>query len=135
MNIKVSIVKLAIKLTPNKLIVWTANIILKDIAKLTEFNFDLEPRVLHLKIHLAGELEAIEVDLLDFKIVASDDTYHFFMAAAQSNRLWLTNILSRITQKNWKVPVVSQTEPYMKFIAELLELQEDGNADIKRINK
>ena len=52
MNIKVSIVKLAIKLTPNKLIVWTANIILKDIAKLTEFNFDLEPRILHLKIHL-----------------------------------------------------------------------------------
>ncbi|WP_367025904.1 hypothetical protein ABZN20_16000 [Methylococcus sp. ANG] len=44
MSYKASLVKLAIKWTPKFLVLWVANIILKGIAELTYFAFDIDTR-------------------------------------------------------------------------------------------
>ncbi|AEF99286.1 hypothetical protein Metme_0848 [Methylomonas methanica MC09] len=55
MSIKSALLKIVIKLTPNILIIWVSNIILKGIAELTEFNFDIDARKLHVQTRLYGE--------------------------------------------------------------------------------
>ena len=80
---------MAIKLTPNIMIIWVANIILKGIAELTDFNFDLETRKAYVQIQLVGESETIEVWLEDFAIVSNEGSYQLIIQQAQSNRIWL----------------------------------------------
>lgn len=130
MSFKLSAAKTVIKWTPKKLISWVANIILKDIAELTGFSFDLEARKSYLQIQLAGESETIEVWLEGFAINMDEDSYKLIIEYAKSNRIWLNNILSRIVGKEWKIPVTSQITPQIKFIAELLKVerltQEEG---------
>jgi len=120
MNFKISLTKAVIKWTPNKLVSWVANIVLKDIAKLQDFSFDLDTRKLYVQMQLAGEPEVIEVWVDGFAIISNDDTYKLVVETAKSNRIWLNNILSRIIAKQWKIPVVPKIEPYIKFMAELL---------------
>ena len=60
MSFKLSLAKAAIKWTPKKLISWIANIILKDIAEITELSFDLDARTSYVQIQLVGESETID---------------------------------------------------------------------------
>ena len=121
MSIKTKIIKLAIKMTPDVLVIWVANLVMKGIAKLIEFNFDLEQRRLHVKTQLYGEADTIEVWVEDFMIVSDGEKYEFLIVQAHSDRPWLTNILSRIVGKAWKIPHIPQLAPYMPLAAELLE--------------
>jgi hypothetical protein len=121
MSFSSSVIKLAIKLTPNILISWVANIILRGIAELTDFSFDLEERKAYMQIQLVGESETIEVWLEGFAIISDDQSYNLIIQRAQSNRLWLDNLLSRITGKTWKIPVPAQMEPQVALIAELFK--------------
>lgn len=121
MSLKTSIVKLAIKLTPRKLISWVANIVLKDIAELTSLSFDLETRTAYIQIQLVGESETIEVWVDGFAIIPDQGSYKFIIEKANSNRLWLDNIFSRIVRKTWKIPNTPQMAPHIEFIAELLK--------------
>jgi hypothetical protein len=121
MSFTSSVIKLAIKLTPNILISWVANIILRGIAELTDFSFDLEERKAYMQIQLVGESETIEVWLEGFAIISDDQSYNLIIQRAQSNRLWLDNLLSRITGKTWKIPVPAQMEPQVALIAELFK--------------
>jgi len=123
MSFKTSLIKIAIKLTPNMMIIWVANIILKDIAELKDFNFDLDARTAYVQIQLLGEAEAIDVWLEDFAIVSDGESYQFIIQQAQSNRLWLSNLLSRIVGKAWKIPVIPQLAAHLELIAELFKTE------------
>ena len=121
MSFKSKLTKTVIKYTPNKLIIWVANIILKDIAELTNFNFDLEERKAYTQIQLVGESETIDVWLEGFAIITEKGAYKFIIEQANSNRLWLDNLLSRIVRKKWKIPVTPLMASQMEFFAELLK--------------
>ncbi len=123
MSFKVKLVKIAIKLTPTKLILWVANIILKDIAELTGFSFDLDARTAYVQIQLVGESETIEVWLENFAIVNEQQSYYLIIHQAKSNRIWLGNLLSRIVEKQWKIPVTPQMTSYVEFAAELFKAE------------
>jgi hypothetical protein len=42
---------------------------------------------------------------------------------AQSNRLWLDNLLSRVVGKAWKIPVPAQMMPHIERVAELFKAE------------
>ena len=123
MNFKLSLAKTAIKWTPKKLISWVANIILKDIAEVTELSFDLDARTSYVQIQLVGESETIDVWLEDFAIISDDDSYRLVIKQARSNRIWLGNILSRVIKKEWDIPVPSQMASQFEFVAELFKAE------------
>jgi hypothetical protein len=129
MSFKTSIIKMAIKLTPNILIVWVANIILKGIAELTDFSFNLETRKVYVQIQLLGESETIEVWLDDFAIVSDGESHEFIIPHAKSNRLWLNNLLARIVGKAWKIPVTPQLAPHIELISELFKAESPKQED------
>jgi len=123
MSFKSNIIKIAIKWTPNSLVMWVANIILKGIAELKDFNFDLDARKAYVQIHLLGEAEAIEVWLDGFAVINDQDSYKVLVQQAQSNRLWLSNVLSRIVGKEWKIPVPAQMAAHVQLLAELFKAE------------
>ncbi|TXL01230.1 hypothetical protein BMR02_04045 [Methylococcaceae bacterium HT1] len=129
MSFKLKLVKLAIKWIPKKLIVWVSNIVLKDIAELTGFSFDLDTRKFYVQIQLVGESETIDVWVEDFAIITAGNSYKFIIREARSNRVWLGNILSRITGKEWEIPVIPPIEPHIEFIAELLKEENPKTVD------
>ena len=73
MSFKSSLIKMAIKCTPDIMIIWVANIVLKGIAELTDFNFDIDTRTIYVQTTLYGEAEAIEVWLEDFAVISERD--------------------------------------------------------------
>ena len=111
------------------MIIWVANIILKGIAELTDFSFDLEARKIYVQIQLLGESETIEVWLEDFAIVSDEGSYQLIIQQAQSNRLWLNNLLSRIIGKAWKIPVIPQLTAHLELIAELFKAESPEQED------
>jgi hypothetical protein len=121
MSIKSGLIKVAIKWTPKMLILWVANIILKGVAELTDFSFDLEARKAYIQIQLAGESETIEVWLEGFAIISDEESYKLFIEQAHSNRLWLENLLSRIVGKFWKIPVTAQMTSQIELLSELFK--------------
>ena len=123
MSLKANLAKIAIKLTPNILIKLVANLILKDIAKLTGFNFDIDTREVFVQVQLVGESETIDVWMEDFSIITNEGSYKFIIQQANSNRVWLDNILSRIVKKEWLIPIPSAMNSQFEFIAELLEAE------------
>ncbi|MFA5920647.1 MAG: hypothetical protein WC856_05085 [Methylococcaceae bacterium] len=130
MSFKSSLIKIAIKWTPNSLILWVANIMLKGIAELTDFSFDLEARKAYIQIQLVGESETIEVWLEGFAIISDEESYKLIIQQAQSNRLWLDNLLSRIVGKAWKIPVAAQMTSQIELITELLKAESPEQEDI-----
>ena len=120
---------MAIKLTPNMMIVWVANIILKGIAELTDFSFDLEARKVYVQIQLLGESETIEVWLEDFAVVSDGESREFIIHQAKSNRLWLNNLLARIVGKAWKIPVIPQLTSHIELISELFKAESPEQED------
>lgn len=120
MSLKSILIKIAIKLTPTIFIIWVSNLILKGIARLLEFEFDLENRKFHVKTQLYGEIDTIDVWVEDFMINTNGTSYELLILKANSDRLWLTNILALIVGKSWKIPVIPELVPHMTLIAELL---------------
>jgi hypothetical protein len=121
MSFKTSLIKMAIKWTPNMMIIWVANLMLKGIAELTDFSFDLEARKAYVQTTLFGETETIEVWLDGFAVVSDEESYKFIIQQAQSNRPWLNNLLARIVGKAWKIPVIPQLAAHIELISELLK--------------
>lgn len=77
MSLKSILVKIAIKLTPNILVIWVSNLILKGIARLLEFEFDLDNRKFHIKTQLHGETDTIDVWVEDFMINTTEGLMSF----------------------------------------------------------
>ncbi len=112
---------MVIKLTPNILIIWVSNIILKGIAELTEFSFDLDARKVYVQTRPYGEEETIEVSLEDFAIFSDGESYRFIIHHAKSDRPWLNNLLSRIIGKAWKIPAIPQLTAQLELLTELFK--------------
>lgn len=110
---------MAIKYTPSKLIIWVANKVLKDIAELTAFNFDVEKREIVVNTKLYGEESSIDVLVQDFAIYHDGESYQFIIYHATTNKPWLNTIFSHIIGKAWKVPVPPQFTKQFDLIAEL----------------
>ncbi|PPD50464.1 MAG: hypothetical protein CTY16_01540 [Methylobacter sp.] len=123
MSYKSRLIKMAIKLTPNKMVVWVANIVLKGVAELTDFNFDIDTRKVYVQTLLCGESEPIEVWVDGFAIERDGESYTFIIQQAQSNKLWLGNLLSRVVGKAWKIPVIPQLAPHIGLIAEVFKAE------------
>jgi hypothetical protein len=121
MSVKTRVVKTAIKMTPNKIVIWVANIILKGIAKLSEFKFDLDSRTAYVQVTLYGESEPIDVWLDGFAVLTEEDAYYLVIQQAKSNRPWMDNLLARITGKAWKIPVIPKYKKHLEFLAELFK--------------
>jgi hypothetical protein len=121
MSFKSSLLKLAIKSTPDFLIVLVANLVLKGIAKLTAFSFDIDLRVAQLEILLYGEEQAIEVWVDGFGITTDGTAHYFIIKKAQSNKPWLTNILAHIVGRQWKIPVIPKFAAQMAIVFDVLK--------------
>ncbi|MGZ5007001.1 MAG: hypothetical protein ACXWFI_03970 [Methylobacter sp.] len=100
-----------------------ANIILKDIAELTDFNFDLDTRKAYVQVQLLGESETIEVWLENFAVINDEGSYKVIVEQARSNRLWLNNLLSRIAGKAWKIPPMPQFAAQLELVSELFKAE------------
>jgi hypothetical protein len=98
-----------------------SNIILKGIAELSEFNFDLDARRLYVKTRLYGEQETIEVCLEDFAVFKDGESYRFIIHQAKSDRPWMNNLLSRIIGKAWKIPAMPQFSTQLEILTELFK--------------
>ena len=123
MSFKSTLVKLAIKITPNFLVIWVANFILKGIAELSEFNFDIDARTAYVQGTLYGETEPIDIWVHDFGILTEGDSHYLTIHHAQSNKLWLNNLLSRIAGKTWKIPAIPQFQEEIELVSEVLETE------------
>jgi hypothetical protein len=126
MSIKSSLIKIVIKLTPNILIIWLANIILKGIAELLAFNFDVDSRKLYVQTRLYGEEGTIEVELNDFAVFHDGESYRFMIHHARSDRPWLNNLLARLIGKAWKIPELPPFQAQLELIAELFKAKPAG---------
>ena len=130
MGLKSYLIKIAIKMTPNIVVLLVANIILKGIAKLSDFTFDLDSRSAYVRVTLYGEEEPIEVSVDGFAIVSDgEDSHHLIIQQAKSNRLWLNNIFSRIVGKAWKIPDQPQHRDQIELVAELFKDESPENKD------
>lgn len=131
MSFKSSLIKIIIKLTPNALIIWAANFVLKGIAELTEFNFDLDARKVYVQTRLYGEEQTIEVCLEDFAVFNDGESYRFIIHHARSDRPWLNNLLARVLGKAWKIPELPHLTAQLELIAELFKAKAPalGTAD------
>lgn len=121
MSVKSTLIKMAIKLTPNRLIIWVANRILKGIAELTKFRFDLDARQLYVQTRLHGEQDTIEVCLEGFGVFNDGRSYRFIIPRATSNRPWLNNLLSCIAGRAWQIPATPSITAQLELAAELFK--------------
>lgn len=121
MSIRSSLIKIFIKLTPNVLIIWVANIVLKGVAELLAFDFDVDARKLYVQIRLYGEENAIEVAMDDFAVFNDGNSYRFIIHHARSDRPWLNNLLSRVIGKAWKIPALPLFTAQLELLAELFK--------------
>ena len=123
MSFKTSLVKIAIKLTPDIVVIWVANIILKGIAELSDFIFDLDTRTAYVQLTLIGDVEPIEISLDGFAIVNDGKSHQLFIHKAQANRPWLNNLLFRVVGKAWKIPEIPQYKAQIELMAELFSAE------------
>lgn len=114
---------MAINWTPKMMVLWVANIILKGIAELTDFDLDLDARKAYVQTTLYGEAETIEVWLDGFAVVSDGESNKFILQQAQSNKPWLNNIFAHIVGKAWKIPEIPQFKAYIELVAELLKAE------------
>ncbi len=129
MSYKTSLLKMAIKLTPSIMVIWVANIVLKGIAELTEFSFDIEARKIYVQTKLYGEVDTIEVLMDGFGILGDENAYQFIIQHAESNKLWLNNILAHFVGKAWKIPALPQYAAYINLVAELFKIESPEQKD------
>lgn len=120
MSFQARMIRTALKLTPHGLVCWVANRALKGIATLKSFDLDLDARRFHVQTHLAGEPEPIEVRVEGFALLRDGAECRFIVERASSNRLWLNNLLAKVTGKAWKIPVPEGQAARVALAAELL---------------
>lgn len=130
MSFKTSLVKTAIKITPNKIVIWVANYILKGIAELSDFIFDFDTRTAYVQVTLYGETEPIDVWLDGFAIVSDGDSHALIIQEAKSNKPWLNNLLLRVIGKGWKIPAIPKYKRHIDFVAELFKPEDSGQESI-----
>jgi hypothetical protein len=123
MSFTTGLIKTAINLTPKMVIIWVANMVLKGIANVSDFELDLDARKVYVQTTLNGETEAIEVWVEGFAIVNDENSKKFILQQAKSNKLWLNNIFAHITGKAWKIPELPQYKAYIDLVAELLKAE------------
>ncbi len=124
MGFKAWLIKMVINMTPNFIVKTAANLILKDIAELSDFVFDLDNRSAYVNILLAGEDEPIEISVDGFGIEGKQEaTYQFIIEQAHSNKLWMNNLLSRVVGKAWDIPDQPQYQEQMELVAEILKME------------
>lgn len=121
MSFKSSLVKIVIKLTPNALIIWVANKILKGVAELQAFNFDIDARKIYAQTLLYGEEIPIELSLEDFAVFNDGEGYRFIIHHASSNKPWLNNLLARVIGKGWKIPSLPHFSAQLELVAEVFK--------------
>lgn len=121
MSLKSRLIRTAIRLTPNLLIVWAANWVLKGIAELAEFKFDLDARTVYVKTRLYGEEGSLELSLEDFAVFHDGESYRFIIHHARSDRPWLHNLLAKFIGKAWKIPAIPQLSAQLALIAEVFQ--------------
>ncbi|MCQ8180979.1 hypothetical protein NP603_07660 [Methylomonas sp. SURF-1] len=119
MSLAANLIRFAIKITPNSLIVWVANHVMKGIAELTQFNFDLESRKVYVQSRLYGEDFTIDVVLEDFAVFNDGESYRFILHHAHSDRPWLQNILAKFVGKAWKIPALPGFSKPLELMAEV----------------
>jgi len=119
MSLAANLIRFAIKITPNSLIVWVANHVMKGIAELTQFNFDLESRKVYVQSRLYGEDFTIDVVLEDFAVFNDGESYRFVLHHAHSDRPWLQNILAKFVGKAWKIPALPGFSKPLELMAEV----------------
>lgn len=119
MTLKARILSTAIQLTPSWIIRLIANLVLKDIAQLKFFHFDLPMRKVYLELQLEGEADSIEVWAEDFYMLMESGQLTVVLGQARSNRLWLTNLFGHVTGRSWKLPVPLQYAAYVELVAEV----------------
>lgn len=129
MSFKTGLIKMAVKWTPKRMVLWVANMKLKGIAELIDFSFDIDARTAYVQTQLFGEAETIEVWLDDFAVIKDEESYHLIVQQAQSNRPWLNNLLSLIVGKAWKIPVLPQLAAQMELISELFKAESPEQED------
>jgi hypothetical protein len=123
MSVRSYLIKTAIKMTPSALIIWVANYVLKGIAELTAFDFDVEQRKLYVQTQLYGEEGTIEVVMEDFALFHDGESYRFILYHASSDRPWLNNILAKIIGKAWPIPALPQLDVPLQWVAELFQVK------------
>ena len=123
MSYKTSLIKMAINLAPKSIILWVANIVLKGIARLIAFDFNLDARTVYVQVQLYGETESIEVWVEDFAVFKQELGYCFVVHKAHANKLWLTNVFAKVTGKYMPLPEIPKLSPYMGLVAELFPAQ------------
>ena len=121
MSLKASLIRTAINMTPEWIVRWVTNFVLKEIAELKFFHFDLDSRKLYVEVQLVGESETIQVWVENFYVTTERAVSTVVIEQARSNRLWLTNILGRIVGRAWKVPVPDRFSAYADLLTELLQ--------------
>jgi hypothetical protein len=125
MSYKTRLIKLAIKWTPKKMVMWVANKILKDIAELKDFEFDIDTREAYVQTQLFGETDTIDVWLEGFAIIHEEGSYKFIMEQVTSNRPWLANAMAHVTGRAWPIPVIPQLAPHMPLFVELFQAEKN----------
>ena len=133
MSFKSGIVKMAIKCTPNGMVMWVANMILKEIAVMSDFSLDLDARKAYVQVTLVGEPDPIEVWLDGFAVIDDTTDKRFILQQAQSNKPWLNAIMAKIVGKPWKIPAIPQLAPYMDLVAELLKAENPVQEEIESL--
>lgn len=129
MSYKSGLIKMAIKWTPKMMVIWVANMQLKGIAELIDFNFDLDLRTAYVHTRLYGEQETIEVWMDDFAIDSEGDSHYLIIQKGQSNKPWLNNLLALIIGKAWKIPVIPELKAYIDLLSELLEVEKSNQSE------
>lgn len=122
MSVTSCVIKAAIKWTPKVFVLWGGNFVLRGVAKLTDFRFDLESRKAYVQVKLYGEPEFIEVWMEGFAMMEQAGGYSLLIRAARSNRIWLNNLLAKLVGKPWKIPEIPQLRAQMALASELLRV-------------
>ncbi len=115
MSLKSKIIKGIYKLTPNTIIIGLINRYITEFGKVIDFKIDGKSKELSIKIILAGETEAINLTVHNYKIVKTDSKAFFVMLRGSSDRLWVNAVLQRVIGKELNIP-----EEHLDIVEEFL---------------
>ena len=115
MSLKSKIIKGIYKLTPNTIIIGLINRYIAEFGKVIDFKIDGQSKELSIKIILAGETEAINLTVYNYKIVKTDSKAFFVMLRGSSDRLWVNAVLQRVIGKELNIP-----EEHLDIVEEFL---------------
>ncbi|MGR9054242.1 MAG: hypothetical protein ACU84J_16505, partial [Gammaproteobacteria bacterium] len=100
---------------------WAANFVLRGIAELSDFFFDLDTRTASFRLQLNGEEQPIEISVDGFVVKKEGDARYLIIHDAQANRPWLNNLLGHVTGRPWNIPDIPQYKDKIELVTELLE--------------